>query len=123
MVFKEVVTEFIVNEKKRTVVCVMTTINDVPARLAKYGLADGDYDDVDFDIREYKGIAKCAPGDVWDAEFGKHLAEYRASKMRKADVNQELQKYIKGIMRCVDNLYDYGMLKEPHRPKELNEAK
>ena len=39
-----VTTEYKVNEEKRTVVCIMTTVNDVPLRLAKYGLADEDYD-------------------------------------------------------------------------------
>ena len=120
-VFDKVTTEYIVNEKKRTVVCVITTVNDVPGRLAKYDLADEDYDDIDFDVREYKGIAKCAPGDTWDEEYGRRLAEYRAARARQVDVNNELKAYIRGISKCIDNLYDYGLMKDPHKPVEPKE--
>lgn len=113
-----VTTEYKVNEEKRTVVCIMTTVNDVPLRLAKYGLADEDYDAINLDIRTYKGIAKCAPGDVWDETYGKRLAEYRAARARQVDVNTELKAYINGISKCIDNLYDHGLMKNPHKPEE-----
>lgn len=109
--------EYKVNKEKRTVVSIITTINDFSNRLAKYNLADENYDD-NIDIRIYKGIAKCAPEDEWDESYGKHLAEYRAAKARQIDINTELKKYINGIINCVDNLYEYGLLKEPHKPKE-----
>ena len=110
-----VTTVYKVNEEKRTVVCIMTTVNDVPLRLAKYGLAD---DDIDLDIRTYKGIAKCAPGDTWDETYGKRLAEYRAARARQVDVNDELKAYINGISKCIDNLYDHGLIKNPLKPEE-----
>jgi hypothetical protein len=110
-------TEFKVNEEKRIVVCIITTENDVKNRLEKYGLGDEDYDEYD-EIRIYKGIALCAPEDEWDETYGRHLAEYRASKMRQIDVNNDIKKFIRGISKCVDNLYDYGMLREPHKPAE-----
>ena len=109
--------EYKVNAEKRTVVCIITTVNDVPNKLAKYGLADESYDDYD-DIRIYKGIARCAPEDEWDETYGKRLAEYRATRARQIDVNNDLRKFIKGISRCIDNLYDYGLLKDPHKPEE-----
>lgn len=112
-----VTTEYEINEDKRTVVCIITTINDIPYRLAKYGLADDIYDEEDLDIRIYKGIAKCAPEDEWDALYGKRLAEYRASRARQVDVNNELKAYINGISKCIDNLYDYGLMKHPHKPE------
>lgn len=115
---KRVITEYKVNEAKRTVICIITTINDVPHRLAKYGLADEEYDEIDYDIRIYKGIAKCAPEDEWDEIYGKRLAEYRAAKARQADVNTELKKYIAGISRCINNLQEYGFMKDPYKPKE-----
>ena len=108
-------TEFKVNKDKRTIVCIITTINDIPEKLAKYDLMDDSYDDIT-EIREYKGYAYCAPEDKWDETYGKHLAEYRASKLRQSDVNNEIKKFIKGINRCLDNLYDYGLLKNPHFP-------
>lgn len=113
---KRVRTEFKINEEKRTVVCIITTVNDVPVKLAKYGLADDHYDEEDFDIRIYKGIAYCSPEDTWDENYGKRLAEYRASRARQVDVNTELKDYIRGISKRIDNLYDYGLLKDPHKP-------
>ncbi len=113
-----VTTEFKVNAEKRTVLCIITAINDVPIRLAKYGLADEDYDNIDFDIRIYKGIARCAPEDTWDESYGKKLAEYRASCERRTDVNNELKAYINDISRRIDNLYDYGLMKDPHMLEE-----
>lgn len=112
-----VVTEYEVNEEKRIVVCIITTVNDVKRRLEKYNLADDDYDDFTEDVRVYKGIAKCAPEDKWDEVYGKRLAEYRASRARQVDVNNELKAFIRGITKSVDNLYDYGLLKDPHRPE------
>lgn len=115
---KKVTTEYKVNKEKRTVVCIITTVNDIPERLAKYGLADEEYDDIDFEIRTYKGIAKCSLDDVWDEQYGRRLAEYRAARARQLDVNAELKNYINGITRCIDNLYDYGLMRDPHKPEE-----
>lgn len=113
-----VTTEYEINENKRTIVCIITTINDVPYRLAKYGLADDKYDENDLDIRVYKGIAKCAPEDEWNVIYGKRLAEYRASRARQVDVNNELIAYINGTSKCIDNLYNYGLVKHPHMPSQ-----
>lgn len=110
-------TKFFVNKDKRTIVCVITTINDVPERLEKYGLADDEYYDVD-EVCTYTGYAHCSPEDEWDETYGKHLAEYRASKARQVDVNHRIKKFIKGISKCIDNLYDYGLLKNPHKPEK-----
>ena len=114
----EVTTEYKVNEEKRTVVCIITATDDIPKRLRKYGLADEKYDYITSDTRFYKGIAKCAPGDTWDETYGKRLAEYRAARARQIDVNNELKAYIKGISKCIDNLYDYGLMRYPHKPEE-----
>ena len=113
-----VTTEYKVNKNKRTVVCIITAINDIPIKLAKYGLADADYDWIDYDVREYKGVAKCSLEDTWDESYGRKLAEYRAARARQVDVNNELKRYINGISKCIDNLYDYGLMKNPHKPEE-----
>ena len=112
-----VITEFRVNKEKRTVVCIITTFDDVARRLEKYGLADDRYNEDESDMRVYKGIAKCAPEDEWDEAYGRRLAEYRAARARQVDVNNELKAYIHGISKCIDNLYDYGLMKNPHRPE------
>lgn len=113
-----VTTEYKVNEEKRTVVCIIKTTNDIDSKLAKYDLFANEDFLFDPDIRIYKGIARCAPDDTWDEEYGKRLAEYRASRARQVDVNNELKNYIKTISKRIDNLYDHGLLKTPHRPKE-----
>lgn len=114
-----VTTKFIIDKEKNTIVCLLTVLNDIPNRLEKYGLADEKYDDIEQDdIRIYRGVAKCSPEDDWNETFGMRLAEYRAARMRQTDVNNELKKYIHDISRCIDNLYDYGMMKPPHNPQE-----
>lgn len=111
-----VTTEFIVNEEKRTVVCIITTVDDMADRLAKYGLADDQYDDIE-DIRIYKGIAKCCPQDTWDESFGKKLAEWRAARKREVDINNEIYDYIDSMNERLETLEIYGRLKEPTPPK------
>ena len=111
-----VTTEFVVNEEKRTIVCIITTVDDMVQRLAKYGLADEDYDDIYADERVYKGIAKCAPDDTWDETYGMKLAERRAMAKRQGDINSELTKYIKNCRKRLENLEKYGMLKTPGVP-------
>ena len=109
-------TEFKVNKEKRVIVCIITTFNDIETRLAKYKLGDEFYDEWD-ETRIYKGIAYCSPEDEWDESYGRHLAEYRAMKARQIDVNNELKKFIRNTSLCLDNLYDYGLLKDPHKPE------
>lgn len=111
-------TQYIVNKETRTIFCIITAVNDVPKRLAKYGLADEKYDGIDFDVREYKGVARCAPEDVWDEKFGKRLAEYRAAKARQVDVNNDLMSFKKCFAKSLDDLCEYGMMKNPHKPTE-----
>ena len=112
-----VTTEYKVNEEKRTVVCIIKTTNDISSRLVKYDLSTNEIFLFDPD-RIYKGIARCAPDDTWDEEYGKRLAEYRASRARQVDVNNELKNYIKTISKRIDNLYDHGLMKNPHKPEE-----
>lgn len=111
-----VTTEFIVNKEKRTVVCIITTVDDMADRLAKYGLADDQYDDIE-DVRIYKGIAKCCPQDTWDESYGKKLAEWRAACKRKTDINNEISNYIVSMYERLDTLDIYGRLKDPTPPK------
>lgn len=110
-----VFTEYIVNKEKRTVVCKITTVNDIEDRLLKFGL--GDWGEVV--SRTYVGIAKCSPQDEWDEITGKRLAEYRAARKRQVDVNNALRSEIKRILNAADALSTHGMLKKPNRPKSV----
>ena len=111
-----VTTEFIVNKEKRTVVCIITTVDDMADRLAKYGLADDQYDDIE-DVRIYKGIAKCCPQDTWDESYGKKLAEWRAARKRQVDINNEIYDFICSMDDRLEALERYGRLKDPTPPK------
>ena len=111
-----VFTEYVVNKEKRTVVCKITTINDIEDRLFKFGLEDYCGCSVS---RTYTGIAKCSPQDEWDEITGKRLAEYRAARKRQIDVNNTLKREIKRILKAVDALSAHGMLKEPNKPKSV----
>lgn len=110
-------TKFEINKEKRTVVCIITAINDIPNRLEKYNLADSEYDDIALDVRIYKGIAKCAPEDEWDEKYGKRLAEYRASRERQVDVNNELRSYYLQVTKNLDKLATFGLMRDPHKPR------
>ncbi len=117
--FNTVKKEFKINKEKRTIACILTTHEDFLTRVNKYGLYLGWEDEYHpFDNRIYKGIAKCSPNDEWNETYGKHLAEYRAERMRQVDINNQIKNYINKTAKKLDNLYDYGMLKEPHKPKE-----
>lgn len=111
-----VTTEFIVNEKKRTVVCIITTVDDFITRIEKYGLGDDKYDDIE-DVRIYKGIAKCCPQDTWDESYGKKLAEWRAERQRQVDINNEIYDYTFSMRDRLVTLETYGMLKKPTPPR------
>ena len=109
--------EFKINKEKRTVVCILTTYDDVESRIQKYQLYPNFEDDYYKIIkRVYKGVAKCSPEDEWNESYGKKVAEYRAEKMRQADVNNNIKKFINKTVKKIDNLYDYGLLKEPRKP-------
>ena len=109
--------KYIINKEKRTIVCLLTTTGEFKEKLEKYGFHDYSVDWYN-DVAIYTGVAKCAPEDEWDENYGKQLAEYRAHRARQAQVNEKLKKYMKRMARCIDNLYDYGLIKDPHKPEK-----
>ena len=123
-------TEYKVNREKGTVTCIITTTEDFMNKIIKYGFGDVfdrfgfDFDtwkSDDFDVRKYVGVAKCSPDDEWDELYGKQLAEYRAMKKRRADINKDLNDFVRRTYNNIDNLRDHGMLKEIRKPRERNE--
>lgn len=116
----KVKTEFYVNEKKRTIACVIFTKNEVIDRLRRYGIYD--YYTIDLSEEcEYVGIAKCAPEDVWDENYGRKLAEYRAMERRRKDVNRKINTYLEFARKRLDNLNSYGKIKTS-RPPQMPEV-
>lgn len=81
-------TEFFVNEKKGTVVCILTGILDTPK----------DYDNSTWIPNKFfkeKGIAKCAEGDVFDVERGKRIALAKAENRIYLSALRYIESYIK----------------------------
>lgn len=118
LILEPVTTKYIINEEKRTVVCIITTVDEIPRKLKKYGFEVEEDASSREDIRSYKGIAKCSPDDEWDEVYGRQLAEYRAARARRMDVNAELNVFIKSARKRLDNLSNHGLLKRPYPPKE-----
>ena len=112
-------TKFYVNEKKRTVICVIFTKNEVLDRLWKYDIYDGTMNL--YENCKYVGIAKCAPEDVWDENYGRKLAEYRAMEKRRKDVNRKIMDYIAFTEKKLTNLSTYGKIKAS-RPPQMPEV-
>lgn len=113
------VTEFVIDEPKRTIVCIITTKNDFVKKLEKYGFEQDAYSCwvKNPEIIQYIGMAKCNPEDKWDEDYGKRLAEFRASQERRSDLNNKINNYAKEVQRRIDNLLTYGRLKPSRRPK------
>ena len=110
-------TKYYVNEEKKVVVCVLIVTDEILNKLHKYGLAE-EYFPYESDVRKYTGVARCAPEDEFDVEYGKRLAEYRASYKRWKDVNRELLDYATEVNAKIKNLEDYGLLRMPTPPVE-----
>lgn len=111
-------TDYVVNKDKRTVTCIISTINDYNRKLNKYNFEDGRKDSYYDDFNQYIGIARCNPEDTWDEVYGKRLAEYRASCQRRAALNHQINNFVKEINRDLNALITYGKLKPPHKPEE-----
>lgn len=110
--------KFYVNEKERTIACVITQLGDIPVRellnvfwtdlMVKYDTAPisflsskNKWNDMCELKNSYVGVAKCHPEDEWNEETGKLIAFSRAkTALYKAFFNKanELIKKIDHIM-------------------------
>ena len=86
--------KYIVNEKKRTVVCLLTVTKK---------------DDGIENTELYRGIAKCNPDDTFDEEAGKTLArrrailsecEYELNKLDWRWTDEEIEHYLTTVTRA-----------------------
>lgn len=92
--------EFTVNEKKRTVVCVL--------------IAHG---------KRFYGVAKCLDTDTFDVEKGKVLAQMRATlKQRKFDLDLT-REFIYTIKTQMTMNIDFCGIASPHYMRSLQTAK
>lgn len=82
--------EYIVNEEKRTVICVIHTTDQDNEVGMEWATAQNLRDDLMVDSwylrnvagarlpKHFAGKAVCSPHDKWDVEIGKKIARYRA---------------------------------------------
>lgn len=92
--------EFTVNEKKRTVVCVL--------------FAHG---------RRFFGVAKCLASDTFDVEAGKVLAQMRATvKQRQFDLRLT-REFVETIKIQMQTNIDFYGIASPHYMRSLQTAK
>lgn len=97
---------FYINKAERTVTCVLYGCCNAVTRLVeKYAdqVLSGYYDDLSINY-SYVGIAKCAPEDEFNEEFGMRLARYRASRKKEGDIKVVIRKFAKKLRDCADIL-------------------
>ena len=61
----------------------------------------------------YVGVARCAPEDTFDEEYGKKLALARAKAKRGKAANNALYAYISNVMKDLARLEKYGIHQIP----------
>ena len=103
---------YIVNKDKRTVACVLSGCEDVAKhRVLKYLRTENCdmfcYDPLYID-NEFVGVAKCAPEDVFDEEYGKRLAFARARQKRDKAVNAVVHETMLHLVNTLNTLNAYG---------------
>lgn len=88
-------TRFFVNEKKKTVVCVLEGYLSTPT-IANKNLYLPDM------IFKGVGVAKCAPDDKFDAERGKRIALARAENNIYIDAMRYVESVLSDVWRVAD---------------------
>ena len=107
--------EFKVFKDKRVVVCKLYGCETIAiSRIGKYtkiscfGRFNNDFiDDV------YVGVARCAPEDTFDEEYGKKLALARAKAKRGKAANNALYAFINDVKKDLERLEQYGIHQIP----------
>lgn len=102
--------EYFVNRERGIVVCKINKCSEIAIdRIRKYCKSDP-WARRDYIIPyTFTGIAKCAPEDEFDEEYGKKLALLRAKQARGAAVNAMIYKYIDTLHMDIENLFDYAI--------------
>ena len=104
--------EFYFFPKKGIVVCKLTNCQYIAVnRILKYGLMPTQKEII-HDV--FTGVAKCAPEDTYNKEFGRKLALTKAKAARGKAINKAINIYMEDINKKLKNLYIYGKHDIPH---------
>ena len=104
--------KFIIDPEHRVVVCkLLNCENTATGRIYKYMKSTEMFELWNnYTIKSvYTGVARCAPEDEWNEEYGKRLALKRAKKKRGDDANRMIMKWHKRVSKELDNLVKYGI--------------
>ena len=105
-----------IDKENRVIVCTISGCSNIVLdRIYKYMPHFSSYGDYNrFEIRDrYTGIAKCAPKDEWDEEYGKRLALTRAKIKRCKDINKTVKGTVRMLARECSKLETYGIHELP----------
>lgn len=98
--------QYYINEEKRTITCVLQNCqNDLYEVINSIDCDCNMRFDCCFDMnyhelkmkKVYVGVAKCAPDDTWDVEYGKLLAFHRAKHNHDTDFFRKAQHFIQSF--------------------------
>ena len=102
-------TKYYVNPEKKTVVCVITILDDC------FGVK----------IHRFEGKAKCSPEDVFDENIGREIAQNRAFiKMKthflnqKRSTHQDISNRIEELLKYERRIY-FGILRDEGEIKTI----
>lgn len=109
--------EFKVFKDKGVVVCKLYDCETIAIRrINKYTrISCYSYNRFDNDLINdvYVGVARCAPEDTFDEEYGKKLALARAKAKRGKAVNNALYAFINDVKKDLERLEKYGIHQIP----------
>ena len=113
--------EFLEFPEKGVVVCKLSGCSEIPVmRIEKYTRTVIDpYEFPRYIIDDtFVGVAKCAPEDTFDLEYGRKLALVKAKNKRGAAINRALTRFKKDVLQDLDRLTEDGFHPVPD-PKEF----
>ena len=116
--------EYLIIESKGVVVCKLWDCSKIAEdRIEKYMKTKRwCYPRSRYSIEHcYIGIAKCAPEDTFDEDYGKKLALLKAKEKRGKAINNALKLYIRDTRRTLRDLERYGMHSVPSVLEFLDE--
>lgn len=102
--------KWVVDKEHRVIVCMLMNCGDIACkRIRKYcGSYPYHYDRYIINDK-YVGMARCAPDDKWNEEYGKALALKRAKRKRGVAANLAVIRYYNQAKHDLDSLLEYGV--------------
>lgn len=102
--------KWMIDKEHRVIVCTLTNCEEIACyRIEKYTGGWPSQFKKYYIRNKYVGVARCAPGDEWDEEYGKALALKRAKRKRGVAANLAVIRYYNKAKHDLDRLLEYGV--------------